>query len=188
MLDTLMDDEYLDLVDDKDYVVGYIKRSEAYHKKIKTFRTINGLIVNQKGLLWIPLRHPNKLLWPSLLDASVGGHVHKGESYDQAFKREVKEELNLDIDTLYWSPIKKFNPFINNVTSFTYLYLILYSEHIYYNKDDFLEGSYVDINTFRRKIANTNYAKPDLLPIIEYVLENSLLDKFLQLELERKVN
>ena len=91
-------DEFLDLVDENDNVVGKERRSEVYSKHLSNFRVVNAFIVNSKKEIWLPRRTADKIIFPLCLDMSVGGHVESGESYEDALKREAKEELNIDTD------------------------------------------------------------------------------------------
>ena len=91
-------DEYLDLVDENDNVVGKKKRSEVYAENLSNFRVVNAFVVNSKGEIWIPRRAANKRIFPLCLDMSMGGHVESGESYEDTLKRETQEELNIDTD------------------------------------------------------------------------------------------
>jgi isopentenyldiphosphate isomerase len=87
-----MTDEYLDLVNEKDEVVGKKLRSEVYAEGLSNFRVVNVFLRNFEGKLWIPRRTANKRIFPLCLDVSMGGHVESGESYEVAFKRELSEE------------------------------------------------------------------------------------------------
>ena len=49
-------EEYLDLVDEQDNIVGNKKRSEIYAENLSNYRVINAFLVNSKGELWIPRR------------------------------------------------------------------------------------------------------------------------------------
>lgn len=93
-------DEYLDLVDENDIVIGRKKRSEIYAENLSNYRIINAFVINSKGEIWIPRRSSNKKLFPSCLDMSVGGHVESGETYEDALKREAQEELNINVDKM----------------------------------------------------------------------------------------
>lgn len=55
-------------------------------------------IFNQAGELLIQKRQSTKRKWPNKWDVSVGGKVNAGETSQQGAARELKEELNLDID------------------------------------------------------------------------------------------
>jgi isopentenyldiphosphate isomerase len=90
-------DEYLDLVDENDNIIGKKKRSEIYAETLFNYRVINAFLVNSKGKIWIPRRHRNKKYFSSCLDVSIGGHVESGENYEQALAREAMEELNINV-------------------------------------------------------------------------------------------
>ncbi|MDA2935925.1 NUDIX domain-containing protein [Patescibacteria group bacterium AH-259-L05] len=84
-------DEYIDLVDEHDNVIGKKKRSEIYAKNLSNFRVVDAFIINSKKEIWIPRRTVNKRIFPLCLDTSMGGHVETGETYEHAFKREMRE-------------------------------------------------------------------------------------------------
>jgi len=65
-------DEYLDLVDENDNVIGKKKRSEVYAKNLSNFRVVNAFVINSKGEIWIPRRAKNKRMFPLCLDMSMG--------------------------------------------------------------------------------------------------------------------
>jgi len=82
--------ELLDLVNEKDEVVGTTTKEES-HKKRLAHRIAVVLVFRDDSVL-VNTRHDSKLL-----DHSVGGHVHKGESYKAAAAREAHEEIGLSI-------------------------------------------------------------------------------------------
>lgn len=134
-----MQDEYLDLVDENDVVIGKKLRSEIYAEKLSNYRVANAFIVNSKGEMWIPRRTADKKIYPSCLDMSVGGHVESGEGYDETFKREVAEELNIDTDKVECRLLGHLTPKNAGVSSNMNLYEIKMDEAPDYNKDDFVE-------------------------------------------------
>ena len=106
----VISDELLDIVDRSDQVIGQKYRAEVYAQKISDFRVINAFLINSKKQVWIPRRSPQKKLFPLCLDASVGGHVMAGETYDQAFARELAEELNINICDVSHKFLTKLTP------------------------------------------------------------------------------
>jgi isopentenyl-diphosphate delta-isomerase len=88
--------EVLDLVDSEDHVIDSMERHEIYRLGLHNFRLVYGLIINSEEKLWIPRRTADKEICPLHLDSSMGGHVNSGESYDEAFARELEEELGLN--------------------------------------------------------------------------------------------
>jgi isopentenyldiphosphate isomerase len=55
---------------------------------------LNAFLVNDYGQIWIPRRSSLKRIFPLCLDMSVGGHVVSGESYEEAFRRELLVQLD----------------------------------------------------------------------------------------------
>jgi len=74
-------DEWLDVVDADDRVVGRVKRSMAWVEGLPV-RVANAFLVSSRGELWIPRRTRRKRMFPGCLDLSVGGHVGSGEWYE----------------------------------------------------------------------------------------------------------
>lgn len=110
----LKEDTELDVVDENDTVIGRALRSEIhdkgfYHREVHVwFVTPAQEIIFQKRAL-------DKDTFPGLLDATVGGHVELGESYDDAALKEITEETGLEIiaaDILFLCKIKSnaFDP------------------------------------------------------------------------------
>tara|TARA_A100000171_G_scaffold43949_1_gene46344 strand:- start:3154 stop:3684 length:531 start_codon:yes stop_codon:yes gene_type:complete len=164
--------EILDIVNENDDVISTLTREEIYEKKLKTFRTINAFLINEKKQLWIPVRSSQKLLWPGHLDASIGGHVQSGEKYDDAFKREVLEETNLKIDDFSWRDEGKLSPFQYQVSCFMKVYLIKTPQlDIDFNKSDFISAQWYYLNEIYEQIASGTQVKPDLPPLLDFIKE-----------------
>ena len=79
--------EILDLVDEKDTVIGTLSRKEVYEKGLKNFRVVHAFIINYEGKIWTPRRTPSKKLFPNGLDYSIAGHVTSGETYEVSFNQ-----------------------------------------------------------------------------------------------------
>jgi|SaaInlStandDraft_6_1057023.scaffolds.fasta_scaffold204573_1 isopentenyldiphosphate isomerase len=155
-------DELLDLVDNEDQVVGKLERSKVYAAKLNNFRVINAFLVNKKGQLWIPRRTSHKRLFPLHLDVSVGGHVSSGESYEEAFERELKEELNLSLQEIKFQKLGALTPHQHQVSAFMHVYKIFFDEVPPYNRDDFMQYYWLYPEQALEKINNFDKAKGDL--------------------------
>jgi len=81
--------ELIDRVDINDQIIGVTNRVEA-HKNGYIHRVSAVFVFNRDNKLLVQLRKKD-----GLFDHSVGGHVNKGESYDDAAARESKEELGI---------------------------------------------------------------------------------------------
>ncbi|MBL6989045.1 MAG: NUDIX domain-containing protein [Bacteriovoracaceae bacterium] len=89
-------DEIFELVDEEGNVVGQAPRADCHKNPELLHRAIHVLIWTSDGELWLQRRSPNKDIQPNKWDTSVGGHFDLGETPEQAAKREMKEELNIE--------------------------------------------------------------------------------------------
>ncbi len=166
-----MNDEYLDLVDEKDNVIGKKLRSEVYAEGLSNFRVVNAFIVNSQGKLWIPLRGPNKRIFPLSLDMSMGGHVESGETYDQAFMRETQEELGIDTNATLWKMLGHLTPSKDNTAAYMNVYEIQSDTPPNYNPDDYTEYFWLTPKEVLEKIEAGTKTKDDLPKLIKIFYE-----------------
>lgn len=139
-----MDDELLDLVNERDEIIGTIWRHEygrLVQEKLGYIRAVELFIQNDAGKLWIPTRTADKRIAPNGLDFSMGGHVAAGETYLTAALRETREELNLDLSAGNLQFIKKFSP--GAVAYFRCLYLYKSNVTPSYNPADFVGAAWL---------------------------------------------
>lgn len=159
-------DEILDIVSLEDEVIGQESRNIIYEKNLSCFRVINGFICNSEKKLWIPRRHPKKKLFPLFLDASVGGHVLSGETYQEAFERETQEELGLDVSKYNYSRIARLTPHEHGTSAFMWVYIIESNKAPNYNLNDFIEYQWLSLEEIFQKLESGDSAKSDLIPIL----------------------
>lgn len=159
-------DEYLDLVDDHDLVIGRKLRSEVYSEGLRNFRVVNVFIENSKGEIWIPRRTSNKRLFPLCLDMSMGGHVESGETYEDALRRELREELNVDTDKVRIRLLGHLSPQTDGVSANMNVYEIKMDEAPNYNKNDFVEDYWLLPKALLDWIAKGEGAKSDLPKLV----------------------
>jgi len=158
--------EILDIVNDMDEVVGNQERSKFYEQGLSNFRVINGFLKNNRGELWIPRRTSSKKLFPLHLDVSVGGHVKSCESYKEAFARELLEELNIDANKVLYKQIGYFTPHKDHVSAFMTVYEIETNLDPDFNKNDFIEATWITPNCLADLIIKGEPAKGDLIKLI----------------------
>ena len=160
-------DEYLDLVNDSDQVIGKKKRSEVYMENLSNFRVVNAFIFNSKGELWLPRRTAEKKLFPLCLDMSIGGHVESGESYENALLREAKEELNINLIPSQFRLLGHLSPFVHQVSSFMNVYEIKMDNIPNYNHNDFIDYMLLTPKELVERIDKGELAKSDLIKLIK---------------------
>lgn len=155
-------DELLDLVDQNDQVIGAKMRSAVYAEDLTNFRVVNAFLVNTAGKLWIPRRTKNKRMFPLCLDASMGGHVASGESYEEAFTREIAEELRIDLSKTGYSFLGALNPHRDGTSAFMRVYAIQTDTAPDYNPEDFCECFWLSPDELFARIAAGDVGKSDL--------------------------
>lgn len=161
-----LSDEYLDLVDEKDQVIGKKPRSEVYKEHLSNFRVVNAFAVNSQGQIWVPRRAANKRIFPLCLDMSVGGHVESGETYEQALVRETKEELNIDLETAPYKLLGHLTPQKDRVSAFMNVYEIKLDVAPEFNREDFVEYFWLTPKEFFEKLNSGENTKEDLPKLI----------------------
>ncbi len=92
-------DEMIDVVDEKNEVISEATRSEV-HKKGLWHRGVSIIVKNSKGEILLQMRSSKKETSPNLLCLSASGHVSKGQSYWEAAKRELEEEIGISTELL----------------------------------------------------------------------------------------
>ena len=89
------DDEPLCLVNDHDIVVGYATKRDAHSGQGLLHRAFSIFIANEKQEILLQRRSAKKLLWPGFWSNACCSHPRKNESYEQATKRRLYEELGI---------------------------------------------------------------------------------------------
>lgn len=167
----LPEDELVDIVDEHDRVLHTAWRSEASLRNLQYRRIVLAFILNKHGKIAILRRTADKDIAPSAL-ALVGGGVQSGEDYDQACKREVAEEVGIDIDQHSVRLLDYRRPHDDNMGYFKKIYEIkIMQETITYNPQDFCELYWMTAPEFfeRIKAGDTQATDLDLLVRLYYL-------------------
>ena len=86
--------EILDVVDAADRVVGSMERGEI-HRKGLFHRSVHVFLLDESDRLYLQRRSYEKSEHPGKWDSSASGHVDSGESYQEAARRELEEEIGV---------------------------------------------------------------------------------------------
>lgn len=112
--------ELMDLVNEKDEVIGVVDRNSKDFKDKKNIRGVNLFLLTKDNKVVIPRRSGNRRIFPNCYDFSVAGMVDSGEDYETAMYRETKEELLLDNVSL--KEIGYLNPYKDESSMFLKVY------------------------------------------------------------------
>ena len=139
------------VVDEKDTVIGYMQLFDAIDEGL--IRRVSCILIcNEKGEILLQRRAAH-VLSPNVLDYSAAGHVDKGDSYEEAARRELKEELHLS-DVKLELIIPAF--LLPELKFFTAVYRATLSSDILIipNREEVAEVFWVPFEEFKKDIEN----------------------------------
>lgn len=93
-----MGEEYLDILDENGNKTGKVRTYNESHEKGFIHSAVHVWILNNKNEILIQKRSSNMRFYPGHWDVSASGHVSASETSLEAARKEVKEELGLDIE------------------------------------------------------------------------------------------
>lgn len=155
-------EEILDLVNEKDEVIGEVLKSKANSDPKLIHREVMVYIFDEKYRFLVQQRSWNKKVYPGIWAESAAGHIGKGEIPEAAAHRELKEEMGFDVPLKFIQ--KRLNKF-KNETHFSYCYIGRYkNEKINFQKEEVEQVKFVTKEEF-----------DDLYPERDEVIEEAIV-------------
>lgn len=124
MANSSADNEWFDVVDENDRVIGKETRSQVHKKKL-LHRAIHVFVFRSDGALYLQKRSATKDTAPNRWVSSCSGHVDSGEDYETAARRELGEELGIDGQNADLEEIQAISAVRETGHEFVRLYQIL---------------------------------------------------------------
>jgi 16S rRNA (adenine1518-N6/adenine1519-N6)-dimethyltransferase len=90
------ENERFPVVDKNDRILRYARRSDVHGNNLR-HRAVHILIFDQAGDVYLQQRSRWKDRHPLKWDSSAAGHVATEESYEQTARRELEEELGINV-------------------------------------------------------------------------------------------
>lgn len=91
-------DELFPVVDEDGNIIGTVNRGEAHSGSKILHPVVHLHVFDSNGNLYLQCRPGWKDIQPNKWDTSCGGHVDLGENVYMALKREVMEELGVEVN------------------------------------------------------------------------------------------
>ena len=124
--------ELIDVFDEDNKYLGYsLERNEVHHKNL-WHHHVSAWIMNYEGMILLQQRAFTKKKNPGKW-AKTGGHVESGENCKEAIRREVYEEIRLEVNDEEIENIEMFKSFNPNEHYYAYGYIFFTD----YKEEDF---------------------------------------------------
>lgn len=149
-----MKEEYLDLIDEHDQVIGQAPRSEFITKKL-LHRSIVVIVFNSKGEIFVHQRTFDKTVYPGCYDMFVGGGVLAGETYEEAALRELKEELSIKKTKL--QPLFKSRFKNKQLNLFFHVFKCVYDGPVKIEKKEIIHGRFMALDELKQLLKKEKF-------------------------------
>jgi len=121
MASSSANEEWFDVVDEADRVIGRETRTIVHQKKL-LHRAVHIFVYRPSGELYLQKRSPIKDTAPNKWVSSCSGHVDSGEDYGTAARRELGEELGIPGDSVYLKEVRAVSAVPETGHEFVQLY------------------------------------------------------------------
>ena len=143
-------EELLQVVDHNHKQTGSPTR-ENIHAEGLLHRAVHVFVFNPQGDLYLQRRASAKDLWPGYWNSSCAGHVAAGESYAQAAKRELREELGIEQTP---DEVGLLQPSKDCGNQFVKVYAFAYAGDITPNPAEIDEARFFSMDQVRAELAS----------------------------------
>lgn len=175
--------EYFDILNEKGEKLGIRKERKEVHRDGDWHKAVHIWIFNENGEVLLQRRSADKDSDPNMLDISCAGHLTSGDNSIEGATRELKEELNLDINPaeLKFITTLRRRPQHNDGfkdNEYDDLYILRIDkkiEELKFQEEEISEIYYVPYKKFKEMIKNK---QPDLVMYPdEYAILFGIFDK-----------
>lgn len=157
--------EYLDIVNEKDEVIGKTSYAEIY-AKLHNHRIVHVLLFNDKGEMALQLRSKHKKFCPQHWVTAVGGHVQSGESYEEAALREMEEEIGVQVPVEFLRK-DRYEWQGRSLIKFLGTYKATYNGPFEINPEEVEKVEYFGIDEIKKMISAGEKFHPELLFLLK---------------------
>jgi isopentenyl-diphosphate delta-isomerase type 1 len=141
--------EYFFVVNEDDDIIRKATREECHSNRKLIHRSVCIFVVNDKNEVFLQKRSMFKDLYPGYFTGSATGHVNYSEDYDEAARRELKEELGIDAPLLQ---LGKFKNFTEEEREMSMVYICHFNGPFNLNTREITDGAFFSIEDIKRSI------------------------------------
>lgn len=161
-------EEIFDIIDESDRVIGQRTRGEVHKNPSLIHRSI-AIVLVRGDQVFLQRRSMTKDSYPGYWTLSVTGHVDSGETYEDASKREMFEEIGIRTT----KPLQFITEQViryPNETERMRFYRYDADDDVSLDPDEITEGKFFTISeNFLRDVLPSMQTTPFLIPILQKI-------------------
>jgi isopentenyldiphosphate isomerase len=165
-------DELVEVVDDDDRVVAIVTRAVMRAQRLQ-HRTVGIGVISTDGRLLVHRRSDHKDIWPGWWDIAAGGVVAAGEGYAAAARREVVEELGIDVDPDQLRPLGSGRYVDDAVAEICHHFAVVHDGPFRFADGEVVEARWVTAAELDEMIGRERFL-PDSLAVLLPLLRSHL--------------
>jgi isopentenyldiphosphate isomerase len=158
----------LDQVNGRDRPIGRIRRADVFRKRA-TFRVAHILLFSPDHKLLLQKIAPTHDRHPGYWGSSVAGYVKAGESYENAARRKLQEELG--IEDIPLERLGKTSMLDEGAKKFITIFMATYGGPLHPNPEDFADLEFVPLSRLRAKKVKRRFT-PTFEHVLQYLFEH----------------
>jgi isopentenyldiphosphate isomerase len=158
--------EMVDVVDGQDRVVSQASRAEVRDRHLR-HRAVYVLVFNGRGQLFVHRRTASKDVFPSHYDVAAGGVVVAGESYDEAARRELAEELGIADIVLRRVVSLRFDDQDNHINGM--VYSCTWDGPVQLQVEEIESGEWLDLDVVAERTQSVPFCPDGLEALCRYL-------------------
>ena len=162
-------DELVDVVDDDGNVVRVVTRREMRAGRLP-HRCVYLLVFNARGELFVHLRTPTKDVYPSHWDVACGGVPAAGEAFDDAARREGREELGVELAP---GPLFPFRYADGRTVLHAMAYRAVHDGPFVLQPEEVVRGEFVPVGVALERARRDPFCPDGLAVLAEYLRRTS---------------
>jgi isopentenyl-diphosphate delta-isomerase type 1 len=157
--------EIVDIVDEDDEVIGQKTRKEVHSSNDFIHRTVHVFVFNSKGEVLLQMRSMKKDEYPGYW-GDMAGHISAGDDYEDTAKRELKEELGIEVPL---EVMMKFRKRFDNDQEIITLFKCIHEGPFKHNPEEIDEIRFFSPDDIRELLANGKVAPGARIALGAYI-------------------
>ena len=130
-----------EVLDENNRVIGITVRSEIKERRLK-HKAAFVIVTNSKGQIFVAQRTADKLNYPLMWVLGSGGAVRAGETFEDAAKRELNEELGVKTQVKFIFDFNFESPTINY---WAQVFIATWEDGIKIDKREYVQGKWMTL-------------------------------------------